>query len=636
MAYKAFKRVLVENNLERKCLLLFGVSLSLLISGAFWYAERNAEFLVEEKIKQTGRDFVDLSLLRHHVETITHLKEDELALIRELDRHLLTQDYEWEILVLDETTTIDRQFKKTRPPKNPYESEIVEDLRQELAEHSATLPPPGASSPPIPATDMPVDPPSVLAPPEPGGDAMADDVNPRLTILPVSRLDAPHGKYHYYQPVYWKDSCISCHESNKTEFIGDKTIRPELRGPLRVVKVTIPASQTQKAMTYSRAILATTAIVTVSLAMIVLYLVVRLIIIRPLNHLRDVSDEISRGNTNLRAEIQTNDEFEELAASFNRMLRHLVEAHEELRKLNVDLDEKLDELARANMQLHEMNRVKSDFLANMSHELRTPLNSIIGFSDVLRGIDALNAKQKRYVENIGNSGRVLLDMINDILDLAKMESGKMGVRVTQFDIERVVVAQCDLVRALAEEKNIDLKVQVASDLPPMQQDQGKVQQILTNLLSNAIKFTPEGGRIGVSVKQDEHEFLVLNVEDTGIGIAEEDRHIIFEKFRQGRVVHGDDNFTREFSGTGLGLSIVKELCKLLGGEVSFESELGKGSCFTVRLPWFRGELARSSSSLAARLDDVTSPTRVDARRMAGADGSELSDLPDDTLSRVPN
>jgi signal transduction histidine kinase len=371
-------------------------------------------------------------------------------------------------------------------------------------------------------------------------------------------------------------------------------------------------------MTKSRAILLATAIVTVFLAVITLYLVVRYVIVKPLNHLRYVSDEISHGNTTLRADIQTNDEFEDLAASFNRMLRHLIDTQEELRHVNSDLDAKLDQLAQANMQLHEMNRLKSDFLANMSHELRTPLNSIIGFSDVLKGIDTLSDKQQRYVDNIGNSGRILLEMINDILDLAKMESGKMDLRLTDFLIEPVVKAQCDLVRALTEEKNIDLEVRVDPDLPPLYQDQGKVQQILTNLLSNAIKFTPEGGRISVSACRGQDDDLLLTVEDTGVGIAEEDRSIIFEKFRQGSTVLGSDNLTRKFSGTGLGLSIVRELCRLLGGEITFESELGKGSRFTAQLPWQRKEQPKLQASLTARLDEVTKTQRADLLRSTAA------------------
>ena len=159
---------------------------------------------------------------------------------------------------------------------------------------------------------------------------------------------------------------------------------------------------------------------------------------------------------------------------------------------------KVDELAQANMRLYELNRLKSDFLATMSHELRTPLNSILGFSDVLGSINSLDDKQKRYVQNIQKSGRVLLDMINDILDLAKIESGKMELRLSDFHIDDAIGAQCDMARPLRERKNIDLDLQVEPSLPELFQDQGKVQQVLNNLLSNAIKFTPEGGRIVAS------------------------------------------------------------------------------------------------------------------------------------------
>ncbi len=634
MSYRSFKRVLGETNLERKCLILFGACLCLLITGAFWYAERNAEQLVKDKTRQSGQDFVDLSLFRYHIEE--HYSPLDAtnpqgvpSLLREMDRDLLTQDYQWEILVLSEEGTIDDvPKKKTRLPASEREREILFELQRRLQEQIHTLPPTESpSSPsvtPLPNRDAP----------SPEGPPVADsqddppqegDDQPIRHLTPVSVLEPRRDKYFYYQPIYWKSSCITCHSVNGAVFLPEhQEPRPELRGPLRVVKVTIPARETQLAMTKSRAILLATAIVTVFLSVTTLYLVVRYVVVKPLNHLRDVSDEISRGNTNLRADIQTNDEFEDLAISFNRMLRHLVDTQEELRRVNADLDAKLDQLAQANMQLHEMNRLKSDFLANMSHELRTPLNSIIGFSDVLSTIESLNEKQKRYVENIGKSGRVLLDMINDILDLAKMESGKMELRLTEFSISHVVKAQADMVRSLSEEKNIDLDVHVPDDLPPVYQDQGKVQQILTNLLSNAIKFTPEGGRVTVSVLPADDEILELIVEDTGVGIADEDREVIFEKFRQGTTVLGGDNLTRKYSGTGLGLSIVKELCKLLGGEVSFESELGKGSRFIVRLPWQYCVTFPIESSLSIRLNDVALKERVGAVRNvleAAADGT---------------
>ena len=179
-------------------------------------------------------------------------------------------------------------------------------------------------------------------------------------------------------------------------------------------------------------------------------------------------------------------------------------------------------------------------------------------------------------------------MINDILDLAKIEAGKMEVRPTVFAVESVVSAQCDMVRPLAERKRIDLLHDVGPGLEAVEQDQAKVQQILANLLSNAVKFTPEGGRVDVIARLDEAEeparSFTIDVVDTGVGIAEEERQTIFEKFRQGHVFQGDDAMTREFSGTGLGLSIVRELCRLLGGDVSVESQLGRGSRFTIRLP----------------------------------------------------
>jgi two-component system, NarL family, sensor histidine kinase BarA len=184
----------------------------------------------------------------------------------------------------------------------------------------------------------------------------------------------------------------------------------------------------------------------------------------------------------------------------------------------------------------------------------------------------------------------------------------MTTKLSEFRIDLIASAQCDMARPLSEKKNIDLECHVPADPPPMRQDQARVQQILNNLLSNAIKFTPEGGRITVTVEHDDRDFLVLKVSDTGVGIAEDDQQAIFEKFRQGRTaMPGGDAMTREHSGTGLGLSIVKELCKLLGGEVTVQSELGKGSTFTVRLPWRLEEQPRLDSTLAEGFSDFSKP-----------------------------
>ena len=337
--------------------------------------------------------------------------------------------------------------------------------------------------------------------------------------------------------------------------------------------------------------------------MLTSYAIVRYVIVKPLRHLRDVSDAVTRGNIALRAEIHTGDEFEELSTAFNRMLRTLITIQDELRQANVNLDGKVDELAQVNMRLYEMNLLKSDFLATMSHELRTPLNSILGFSEVLAGIHSLDDKQKRYVQNIQKSGKTLLEMINDILDLAKMESGKMEIRLTDFRMQQIIAAQADMARPLAEKKNIDLETTSNPTCRPCARTRPACSRSSTTCFPTPSSSRPRAGRVSVAAARDEKDYLVLRVSDTGVGIAEEDQQVIFEKFRQGRVgVPSGDAMTREYSGSGLGLSIVKELCKLLGGEISVASELGKGSTFTVRIPWMLSEPARSDAPLGEDFD----------------------------------
>jgi signal transduction histidine kinase len=254
-----------------------------------------------------------------------------------------------------------------------------------------------------------------------------------------------------------------------------------------------------------------------------------------------------------------------------------------------------------------MNKVKNEFLATMSHELRTPLNSILGFSDVLSSAENLNDRQKKYLSNIQVSGRSLLSLINDILDLAKIEAGKMERHIVEFSVADLVERATATMLPLAERKNIALQTNVEPELPMMRQDVGKLQQILNNLLSNAVKFTPEGGRIEVSAIPAPNECLDLVVADTGVGITLEDQGMIFEKFRQGRTTPGQqDALTREYEGTGLGLSIVKELARLLGGEVFLQSEFGKGSTFTVRIP-VQLDCPLDFSAQAANFDDQESP-----------------------------
>src|SRR5437764_1750503 len=206
---------------------------------------------------------------------------------------------------------------------------------------------------------------------------------------------------------------------------------------MAVLKIRVPTDTIEDGIHQNWAWLLSTALVTAVLLMTGSYLIVRYIIVKPVKHLKEVSDAISAGELNVRSEIQTGDEFEDLSHAFNRMLRNLVSMQDQWRKVNTDLDRKVDELAQANMALYESNRLKSDFLATMSHELRTPLNSILGFSEVLLSADGLTEKQHRWVGNIQTSGEKLLNLINDILDLAKMEAGKMQLRPEEFGVHDV-------------------------------------------------------------------------------------------------------------------------------------------------------------------------------------------------------
>jgi signal transduction histidine kinase len=238
------------------------------------------------------------------------------------------------------------------------------------------------------------------------------------------------------------------------------------------------------------------------------------------------------------------------------------------------------EIQEKSAQLEIANKHKSEFLANMSHELRTPLNAIIGFSEVLldRMFGEVNEKQADYLKDIHESGRHLLSLINDILDLSKIEAGRMELELSTFHLPTAITNAMTLIRERAQRHGIALGVDVDPRLGEFNADERKVKQILVNLLSNAVKFTADGGRVDVSAKLDTTQVQIA-VKDTGIGIAAEDQEKVFAEFVQvGR------DYTRKAEGTGLGLALTKKFVELHGGEIHLASQPGKGSTFTVTLP----------------------------------------------------
>jgi signal transduction histidine kinase len=237
------------------------------------------------------------------------------------------------------------------------------------------------------------------------------------------------------------------------------------------------------------------------------------------------------------------------------------------------------EIEDKSRQLEVASQHKSEFLANMSHELRTPLNAIIGFSEVLseRMFGELNEKQEEYLKDIYASGNHLLSLINDILDLSKIEAGRMELELADFHLPTALDSALTLVRERAGRRSIALHLSVDERLGQIQGDERKVRQVVLNLLSNAIKFTPEGGRIDVSAVPKEG-FVEVAVSDTGVGIAPEDQEAVFEEFRQ--VGTAD----KKVEGTGLGLTLCRKFVELHGGRIWVKSELGVGSTFTFTLP----------------------------------------------------
>ncbi len=521
------------------------------------------------------------------------------------------QRHVWE----KETGPSDPNAARDVPATQPADAEPLDDAKPRLRSISTSL-----TSPDVPKFDL-----SALK-------RFNRESDTAYFSRYVMRSDGAYG-YQYAQPLRLDAQCAKCHvalENGRRIAVqlgasnpalpeayaagGGESSTAEARAPLIGVAVLeMPSRIDANQLFLNRLFLFAAGLLAGTLAVITFYLITTRLILKPVRVLQETAEKVSQGDLNIRSDISTGDEFQQLSETFNTMLVNLKRNADQLHSINKSLDLKLGQLAESNLALYESNRLKSEFLANVSHELRTPLNSILGFADLLKdalsrgippeparplilsadgnaivsppapnhggGAPAADPKTLRYVSNILQSGRSLLDFINELLDLAKIEAGKMEVRSEPLVIGDLFEGLVNVLRPLTEEKNLALVASVAADVPILQTDPGKLQQILYNFLSNAIKFAPSGGRIELTATRDGAEHVRIAVTDSGPGIPLDKQNIIFEKFRQ-----IDGSVTRTHSGSGLGLAISRELSQLLGGSIGVKSTAGEGATFWITLP----------------------------------------------------
>lgn len=302
--------------------------------------------------------------------------------------------------------------------------------------------------------------------------------------------------------------------------------------------------------------------------------------------LMNAMKQVQEGGLSKRVVMGGNDEIDVLGRQFNTMVEELEQNHHTIRDLNVNLELKVqkrtNELESARADAEAANKAKSDFIANISHELRTPLNGVIGMTELLLNT-TLNSQQQRYAKMARFSGTTLLELLNEVLDFSKIEAGKLELENIEFKLLDVIEPVVEVAAHRCQEKGIELACYVDPNIPlQMQGDPGRLRQILTNLTNNAIKFTEKGSvtvRANMVHETDIHVYVRFSVRDTGIGIPKSRFGRLFKSFSQ-----VDASTTRQYGGTGLGLAICKELCELMDGDIGFESEPGRGSIFSFRIP----------------------------------------------------
>jgi signal transduction histidine kinase len=340
-------------------------------------------------------------------------------------------------------------------------------------------------------------------------------------------------------------------------------------------------------------------------SILIVWLLARKIVL-PIRALGSGAVRLGAGDLDHRISIKTGDELEALAHRFNGMASKLQESYagleQKVEQRTRELEIKSQQLAEARDAADAANQTKSSFLANMSHELRTPLNAIIGYSEILQE-DAADTGDKAQIEDlqkIESAGRHLLGLINNILDLSKIEAGKMDVFIEPIDIRALIKDVLSIVRPLADKSENNIEVVCPADIGSFCSDQTKIKQCLLNLMSNANKFTSKGTLTLAVGREEGGSQVCFKVSDSGIGMTEEQLGRLFQAFSQ-----ADASTTKRFGGTGLGLAITRHFCTMLGGDVTVESTPNKGSTFTIRLPDLDNQrvAAAAPASVAAAARD---------------------------------
>ena len=418
----------------------------------------------------------------------------------------------------------------------------------------------------------------------------------------LSQTIAHHPVYKYAAAVRASVSCLRCHSQWRTWLYPHSATQrtaaaglqmhaaaatpaaptiPAVAPLVAIVQVAMPVTPDLDQLLLNRVVIVVSGLIGGSFAIIVFYLITTRLILQPVRVLRNTAEKVAKGDMDIRSAISTGDEFEQLSDTFNTMLVTLKASQDQLEATNRSLDTRVGELAQSNTDLFQASKMKSEFLTNVSHELRTPLNAIIGFAELLTTAKPApdDPRSNRYIDNILTSARQLLELINDLLDLAKIEAGKMVLRTERINVPDVCESLVNFMRPLAQKKNIELSLAVQAPIPLVSTDPARFQQILYNFLSNAIKFTPSDGRVTITISTPDAGHVKTAVTDTGPGIAPEQHASIFEKFNQ-----LDASVTRRHGGTGLGLTISQELADMLQAHIELISDLGKGATFSLIIP----------------------------------------------------